>query len=338
MKVLFNCHVPFMLAHGGAQIQIEQTKAALEKLGVKVEPLRWWDETQSGDVLHHFARIPTHLRHLAQNKGMKIVMSAFMSGLGARPPWKRFLQRLVLRAARPVAPRPIRDLFGWDSYRLLDAIIAMTPYEASLLTQIHNAPPSRVHVIPNGVEEVFLNSQPAPRGKWLVCTATIVELKGVLELAQMAVQAQTPLWVIGQPYSETDDYARRFLEYARQNHELVRYEGAIANRERLARIYREARGFVLLSKRESLSLSALEAAACQCPLLLSDLPWARTAFKDKATYCRQTNRWQPPWSCCGAFTKPPQPWSPRRGRCPGLRSAGKSRWSMNPLLKDASRR
>jgi glycosyltransferase involved in cell wall biosynthesis len=286
MKVLFNCHVPFMLAHGGAQIQIEQTKAALEKLGVKVEPLRWWDETQSGDVLHHFARIPTHLRHLAQNKGMKIVMSAFMSGLGARPPWKRFLQRLVLRAARPVAPRPIRDLFGWDSYRLLDAIIAMTPYEASLLTQIHNAPPSRVHVIPNGVEEVFLNSQPAPRGKWLVCTATIVELKGVLELAQMAVQAQTPLWVIGQPYSETDDYARRFLEYARQNHEMVRYEGAIANRERLARIYREARGFVLLSKRESLSLSALEAAACQCPLLLSDLPWARTAFKDKATYCR----------------------------------------------------
>jgi hypothetical protein len=39
-------------------------------------------------------------------------------------------------------PRTIRDLFGWDSYRLLDAIIAMTPYEASLLTRIHNAPPS----------------------------------------------------------------------------------------------------------------------------------------------------------------------------------------------------
>jgi len=32
-------------------------------------------------------------------------------------------------------------------------------------------------------------------------------------------------------------------------------------------------------------LSALEAAACQCPLLLSDLPWARTVFKDRATYC-----------------------------------------------------
>ena len=285
MKILLENHTPFMLAHGGAQIQIEQTKAALEKLGVTVEPLRWWDESQSGDVLHHFARIPIHIQRLAHQKGMKVVMSAFMGGLGARQAWKRFLQRLALRAVRPVAPRRLRDLFGWDSYRLLDAIIALTPYEASLLTRIHNAPPSRVHVIPNGVEDVFLNGQPAPRGKWLVCTATIIELKGVLKLAQMAVQSKTPLWFIGQPYADGDDYARRFLDYARQNSECVRYEGPIADRERLARIYREARGFVLLSKWESLSLSALEAAACQCPLFLSDLPWARDAFKDRATYC-----------------------------------------------------
>ena len=33
---------------------------------------------------------------------------------------------------------------------------------------------------------------------------------------------------------------------------------------------------------ESLSLSALEAAACGCPVLLSDLPWARTVFGQSA--------------------------------------------------------
>jgi len=69
MKVLLECHMPFMLAHGGAQIQIEQTWAALEKLGVIVEPLRWWDETQSGDVLHHFSRIPIHIQRLAHQRG-----------------------------------------------------------------------------------------------------------------------------------------------------------------------------------------------------------------------------------------------------------------------------
>ncbi len=44
----------------------------------------------------------------------------------------------------------------------------------------------------------------------------------------------------------------------------------------------------MLSAAESLSLSALEAAACECPLLLSDLPWARTVFKTRASYCPVT--------------------------------------------------
>jgi hypothetical protein len=65
----------------------------------------------------------------------------------------------------------------------------------------------------------------------------------------------------------------------------LRYEGPIQDREKLARVYREARGFVLLSAMESLSLSALEAAACECPLLLSRLPWATTFFHESACYC-----------------------------------------------------
>ncbi len=43
---------------------------------------------------------------------------------------------------------------------------------------------------------------------------------------------------------------------------------------------------MLLSYDKSLSLSALEAAACECPLLLSDLPWARTTFNEDASYCQ----------------------------------------------------
>ena len=36
---------------------------------------------------------------------------------------------------------------------------------------------------------------------------------------------------------------------------------------------------------ETRSLSAEEAAACECPLLLSDLPWARSTFGGHAGYC-----------------------------------------------------
>src|SRR6185503_2412225 len=107
----------------------------------------------------------------------------------------------------------------------------------------------------------------AERGRWLVCTAIITERKRVLELAQAALHAQTPIWIIGKPYSETDPYFQEFLALAKTHPEVIRYEGAISDRQRLAQIYREARGFVLLSKWESLSLSALEAAACGCPVL-----------------------------------------------------------------------
>jgi glycosyltransferase involved in cell wall biosynthesis len=69
----------------------------------------------------------------------------------------------------------------------------------------------------------------------------------------------------------------------------LRYEGPIQDRAKLARVYREARGFVLLSAMESLSLSALEAAACECPLLLSRLPWATTVFRESACYCPITS-------------------------------------------------
>ena len=168
---------------------------------------------------------------------------------------------------------------------MADAFIATDIVGSSSDAYLFDAPPERIHVVPNGVEDIFLNSPAAARGKWLVCTATITERKRVLELAEAAVHAQTPVWIIGKAYAETDPYARQFYALARKKPQFIRYEGAISDRARLAQIYREARGFVLLSTMESLSLSALEAGACGCPLLLGDLPWARATFGEHATYC-----------------------------------------------------
>jgi glycosyltransferase involved in cell wall biosynthesis len=289
MKVLFNCHVPFSLAHGGWQIQIEQTKTALENIGVEVEPLRWWDEKQTGQVLHHFGRLPTGLLRLAQQKGMKVVLAELLTGQGSRSMARLRIQSWAFRAAEMATFGSAGQRFGWESYRSADACVALTSWEAFLMTHLFGAPPEKVHVVPNGVEEIFFQNGKTTRGQWLVCTATVTERKRVLELAEAAVLAKTPLWVIGKPYADSEPYAQRFLEFARQNTPMFRYEGAISDRAQLARIYREARGFALLSTMESLSLSALEAAACQCPLLLSDLPWARTTFNENASYCPITS-------------------------------------------------
>jgi glycosyltransferase involved in cell wall biosynthesis len=285
MRVIFDHPDPFLLTHGGFQIQIEQTFGALREMKVEVEYLRWWDDQQSADIIHYFGRPASAYVDQAQKKGIRIVMSQLLTGLGSRSRRVLPFQKAAITLARKTLPEMVTRRFAWDVFQKVETAVALTPWEGYLMTYMFGAPKEKVHIVGNGVENVFLQSAPATRGQWLVCTATVTERKRVLELAEAAVLAKTPLWIIGKPYAESDAYGQRFLALARQNSQIIRYEGAISDRAQLARIYREARGFVLLSTMESLSLSALEAAACECPLLLSDLPWARTTFNESASYC-----------------------------------------------------
>jgi len=294
MKVLFDHSLPFALAHGGLQIQIEQTKAALERRGVEVEHLRWWDERQTGRIIHYFGRPGGSYIDFAQAKGIKVVAAELLTGLGSRPVAARFLQKSLMRAAQTVLPQSFLGKLAWDAYRKADAFVALTKWEACLMHGMFGAASAKIHVIPNGVEEIFFQSpadeSPKPGAGHLVCTAAIHPRKRVLELAQAAAHSKVPVWIIGKPYSESDPYYLRFLEFQKRNSDFIRYEGSISDRAQLAKIYRQARGFVLLSTHESLSLSALEAAASKSPLLLNDLPWARTVFGADAVYAHGSMR------------------------------------------------
>lgn len=286
MKVLFDHSNPFLLAHGGFQTQIEQTRKGLEEAGAEVEWLRWWDDEQKGDLIHYFGRAhPAYIRQ-AQAKGMKVVMSELLTGLGSRSVMARKLQKLLMIGASRVLPKEFTARLCWDAYQLADASIALTSWEKKLMVEMFSAKPEKVHVVPNGVEEVFFSKleSKAEKSKYLVCTATITERKRVVELAEAAIIAQVPIWIIGGPYSMEDPYYLKFMEVVRGSNGLLRYEGGIHDRGDMAKVYEEAPGFVLMSSMESLSLSALEAAAGGCPLLLAELPWARASFGSRATY------------------------------------------------------
>jgi glycosyltransferase involved in cell wall biosynthesis len=285
MRVLLDHPNPFLLAHGGFQIQIEQIFRALQGNGIDVDFIRWWDDAQSADVIHYFGRPPLAYLSAAHKKGIKVVLNQLLTGVGSRKPFVIQAEKAAISLGRSFLPAMLSARFAWDSFRHSDACIANTEWEAQLMRQVFGAPPENVYVVPNGVEDVFLRSSAVSRGPWLICTATVTERKRVLELAQAAVQARTPLWVIGKPYASSDPYAERFTRFLETNKESIRFEGAISDRVHLAKIYREARGFVLLSTMETRSLAAEEAAACECPLLLSDLPWARSVYGSHAAYC-----------------------------------------------------
>ncbi len=96
MKILFDHPNPFLLTHGGLQIQIEQTKAGLESVGVDVEYLRWWDDRQKGDLIHYFGRPSCDYIRLAHQKNIKVIMAPLLTGLGSRPKIARLLQRTIM--------------------------------------------------------------------------------------------------------------------------------------------------------------------------------------------------------------------------------------------------
>jgi glycosyltransferase involved in cell wall biosynthesis len=236
-------------------------------------------------VIHFFGRPTATYISLAHKKGIRVVLSELLTATGSRARWARTTQKWLTRLAKAGLPAQFTHRLAWDAFQLADAVIAGTTWEAHLFADLFGAPKQKIVCIENGVEEAFCPGSDVERGKWLICTATITERKRVLEMAMAAAEAKTPAWVIGRPYSDQDTYARRFIDFARQHSELIRYEGPIEDRSRLAEAYRKARGFVLLSEMESLSLSAGEAAGCGCRLLLSDLPWARSAFGANASYC-----------------------------------------------------
>ncbi len=284
MKVLFDYHFPFAFAHGGAAGQIMSTKASLERRGQNVEFLRWWDAEQSAALIHYFGRPSDGYIDFAHRKGLKVVVGDLLGSLGARSPMHRAVQRMVMAGAKAILPATFLDRMGWRGFREADACLALTSWEAHLMTTMFGLQSDRVHVVPNGVDSVFFEPCDVARGEPLLLVATIRPLKRIVETCRAAIVARVPIRVVGMPYAESDPYYIEFRKLVETHPGVILYQGAVTDRRQLRRLYAEARGFVLLSEYESLSLAALEAAACGCPLLLADLPWARAHFGDNVAW------------------------------------------------------
>ena len=125
MKVLVNCTLPFALAHGGQAIQIQRTIAALNDIGVDAQPLRWWDEHQTGDLIHYFGRMPVDQIEFAHQKKMKVIMAELLTAQGSQNNLQRGVRRVFRWGAENLAPRQFAASFGWEPYRKADAFIAL---------------------------------------------------------------------------------------------------------------------------------------------------------------------------------------------------------------------
>ena len=285
MKVLFDHPNPFMLAHGGFQIQIEETKKALEAIGVEVEWLRWWDPAQRGDLIHFFG-IPqlSYLRQ-ARSKKIPVVLTHLLTSQCNRSDAKLALQGTAVKALQSLpGGRTLGNRFGWESLQEADGIIVGLECEKLALKSIFGIDDKNIYLLPLGLHDAFLeNDRSVPEKKdYLICSGTITERKRSIELAEMALLSEIPILFVGKPYSECAPYWQRFEQLIDQK--TVMYKSHIESPYDMARKLRSAKGFVLFSWYENWCLSAHEAAACGLPLCVPDQKWSRERFGNEATY------------------------------------------------------
>ncbi|MGA2540430.1 MAG: glycosyltransferase [Verrucomicrobiota bacterium] len=277
MKVLFFNSPPFFLAHGGMQTLTEALMRELAGLGVEVEPERWWDENQKGDIIHYIGRPVALTVRAAHQKGFKVIMTENLGQTASRGWKRRFAQRALTDLARRALPGGFLDRLGWEVYQELDAMVYVVEHEWETAKYLFHASPERGHIIPHGLEPEALTelARPQKPEDYLVCMASIYPVKNNVLLARAAQLAGTPIVFLGKPYAEDDSY---FLEFKQcVDGKVVRYAGFAAGEDK-NRWLRGARGFVLLSQYESGCIAVYEAAAAGLPLLLTDLPWANKVY------------------------------------------------------------
>jgi glycosyltransferase involved in cell wall biosynthesis len=284
VKVLFDHPNPFLLAHGGFQIQIEQTKKALEAAGVEVEWLRWWDDQQKGDLIHYFnAASPTYLEQ-ARRSGIPVVMTTLFTETCNRSQSALQMQGWLTQSIlRLPGGEGIKNQLTWRAYNACDQNIVGLAAERQVLEIVYRVPHEKISEVPLGLSDAFLQAGHGKRIEdHLICTGTITDRKRSVELAKLAHSAGVPILFVGKPYHSSDPYWREFNSLV--DGKIVRHHSHVSNEAALIHLLKAARGFVLMSRHENWCLSAHEAAACGLPLLVPDQRWSRERFGDEASY------------------------------------------------------
>lgn len=181
---------------------------------------------------------------------------------------------------RPLILRPFLFLnelfFNKLSFRFIDKIISITPWELEILKKFTNE--EKIKVIPNGMDNIFYkkvkNNQFKKRnkikeGKLVLFFGRLNPTKGPEKLAQAAINITKKrkdiafVWV-GPDEGKEEEVKRLIKSYKNMYH-----FGGIRGKEKVAEMYQAADVYVLPSYREGLPLTLFEAMASRLPIVAS---------------------------------------------------------------------
>lgn len=277
------------LLYGGAEVQLERTRAALLRLGANVELFSPWDRTilDGVDIIHWFHIDPssTEILRIAKQRGLRIVVSTIFWPAN---PWLAAQWTRVSRWPRRFGlPLTSRLAMAYDVLRLADAVIVSSHSEGMHVKRIFGVPSKNIRVVPVGVakefqyadSELFVNRYGLR--DFVLCVGRVEPRKNQLRLLQALRDVDMPVVIIGD-CSVNPEYYRRCVDVG---HPRVYFLGSFPHNDPMLRsAYAAARVLVMPSLLESPGLVALEAALAGCPVAATSVGNTREYFQDYVEY------------------------------------------------------
>lgn len=267
------------LIRGGAEVQIDRTKEALEDLGHEVQILGPLDRTV-GDIVHFFGPWESHWYCAATllERGIPYVCSPIW--LSSHSVSQEKLRRLRHRTVGRF-PRLLGKLF-----QRANKLLVCSQWEQDRIASYFELPGERFDKLPNGVERKFWNADPRPFAQafelttpFLLHTGSFCPRKNQLSLIRAVKGLDIPAVFLGQKM-DADYYAQCKAEADSK----MKLGELPSESDLLPSAYAGARVFCLPSTQEGLSLSALEAAVSGCGLVLGSTWGAQEHFGEDTKY------------------------------------------------------
>lgn len=280
------------ILHGGPNTQIRNTIAHMAGHNVKATLFDPWQpfDPRACDIFHIFAaNIGTyHLAREIRSLGVPIIVSPIMYSLHS----SQFI-RNTLRATR-LAQKFAKGV--WTDYALAADICAWaqrvlpnTRAEMELVTHGLGVPKENIRVIPNGVDERFLNADPELFKRTYGLEKFILnvghtghERKNVLSLIKALGAIDHPAVIIGRIIKS--DYGDACVREASKHKHILLIDGLDHRSGLLASAYAACDVFVLPSLFETPGIAALEAGLAGAKVVITKYGGTQEYFGRMAEY------------------------------------------------------
>jgi glycosyltransferase involved in cell wall biosynthesis len=317
MRVLMLNRPDVSTVPGGDTVQMERTKAGLERLGVEVKigSAQEIGATPAYDIIHIFnwQWLGPIIKQWPQGVPVRrMVLSPifwfhsghwFVQASAEKPLWKLLRKFLGMKRACRLYESWQQEKFCWGNQgkelrellKMPDQLLPNSAMEADYLEKVlglHGRLCPRSMVVPNGIDAAMFDPLPAPdRGflaeyglkDFVIEVARIQSAKNQLGLIEALFDVPVAIVFVGQPSPYEDAYVSRCYERARQRGNVF-FLGQRAP-EQLFGIISQAAVHVLPSWRETPGLASLEAAAAGCRIVSTSIGSAREYFGEDAWYC-----------------------------------------------------